>query len=129
MSENKEKLKIYISHSSKYDYINKIYEPIKKSNLMKLNSFFFPEEDKNKIVSTKNIIVDSDLLIADVSLPSTGQGIEMGWANFAEIPIICIYEKGSKPSSSVKFVADLLIEYENAEDMVNKISNYIKNIS
>lgn len=30
-------MKIYISHSTQYDYINKIYNPIKSSNLIKLN--------------------------------------------------------------------------------------------
>jgi len=33
-------MNIYISHSSKYDYVSKIYKPIKKSNLYKANNFF-----------------------------------------------------------------------------------------
>lgn len=33
-------MKIYISHSSSYDYINKIYNPIKKSDLSKTNTCF-----------------------------------------------------------------------------------------
>ncbi len=118
-------MKIYISHSSKYNYINKIYEPIKKSNIAKLHSLIFPHEQK-EIVNTKEIISNCNLLIADVSLPSTGQGIELGWANSKNIPIICMYEKGSKPSSSVKFLTDLFIEYENAEDMVNKLEHMLE---
>ena len=34
-------MNIFISHSKKYDYINKIYNPIKNSNLVKSNNFFF----------------------------------------------------------------------------------------
>ena len=71
-------MRIYISHSSKYDYINKIYNPIKNSDLVKTNTFFLPHEDKNKIVNTKDIISNYDLVIAEVSLPATGQGIELG---------------------------------------------------
>ena len=120
-------MKIYISHSSNYDYINKIYEPIKKSNLSQLNDFFFPHEDKNKIINTKEIISSYDLIIAEVSLQSTGQGIELGIADCAGIPILCVYEKNAKISSALKFVTDKFIEYENAEDMINKIRDFIKN--
>ncbi len=44
-------MKIYISHSRKYDYISKIYNPIKNSNLIKLNTFFLPHEDINDMVN------------------------------------------------------------------------------
>lgn len=91
-------MKIYISHSTQYDYINKIYKPIKDSNLSQENIFFLPHEDKNKIPNTKDIILDYDLVIAEVSLPSTGQGIELGWANYAKIPILCMHEKRAKAS-------------------------------
>lgn len=119
-------MKIYISHSSKYDYINKIYNPIKNSELVKTNTFFLPHEDKSKIVNTKDIISNYDLVIAEVSLPATGQGIELGWADYAKTPILCIYKKGTDISSSLKFITKQFIEYENIEDMMKKISDFIK---
>lgn len=121
-------MKIYISHSSKYDYKNKIYDPIKNSNLVQFNTFFLPHEEKNKIVNTRSIISDYDLVIAEVSLPATGQGIELGWANYAEIPIVCIYKKGKEISSSLKFITNYFIEYEDINDMIDKISNFIEKI-
>lgn len=117
-------MKIYLSHSSEYDYENKLYKPIKKSDLTKSNFFVLPHEQK--MVNSKEVIFNSDLMIAEVSLSSTGQGIEIGWADSAKIPILFIYEKGSKISSSLKFITDKFIEYENIEDMVIKISNYIE---
>ena len=117
-------MNIYISHSSKYDYIDKIYSPIKNSNLVKSNNFFFPH-DNNKAINTKEIISNSDLVIAEVSLPATGQGIELGWADYAKTPILCVYEKGSKISSSIKIITNNFIEYENVEDMINKIDDFI----
>lgn len=120
-------MKIYISHSSKYDYKNKIYNPIKQSNLVRENTLFFPHDDGNKIVNTKEIIANYDLVIAEVTLPATGQGIELGWADYAKTPILCLYEKGAKISSSLKFITKDLIEYENDIDMINQISKYIQN--
>ena len=75
----------------------------------------------------KEIISDSDLVIAEASLPATGQGIELGWADYATTPILCIYEKGSMISSSIKFITNNFIEYENVEDMINKINDFINN--
>ena len=87
------------------------------------NIFFLPHEDK--ALNTKEIISNSDLVIAEVSLPATGQGIELGWADYAKIPILCIYEKGTKISSSLKFITNNFIEYEDTNDMINKIRNFI----
>ena len=117
-------MNIFISHSKKYDYINKLYTPIKNSNLVISNTFFFPHEN-NKTINTKEVISNSDLVIAEVSLPGTGQGIELGWADYAQTPILCIYEKGLKISSSLKFITNNFIEYENVEDMINKIDDFI----
>lgn len=119
-------MKIYLSHSSEYDYENKLYKPIKKSDLIKSNFFIFPHE--HKIVNSKEVISNSDFMIAEVSLSSTGQGIEIGWADSAKIPVLCIYEKGSKISSSLKFVTDKFVEYESTEDMIIKIKNYIEEL-
>ena len=117
-------MNIYISHSTKYDYINKIYNPIKNSSLVESNNFFFPH-DNNITINTKGIISNSDLVIAEVSLPATGQGIELGWANYAQTPILCIYEKGSKISSSLNFITNYLIEYESVDDMIKRINDFI----
>lgn len=116
-------MKIYISHSSKYDYINKIYKPIEESDLIELHTFFFPH--KSKEVNTKKIISNCDLVIAEVSLQTTGQGIELGWADYAKTPILCVYEKGMEISSSLKFITNQFIEYENTQDMIRKIRNFI----
>ena len=68
-------MKIYVSHSSNFDYINKLYNPIKSSNLMASNVFFFPHDKHKNGIKTKDIIGTFDLVIAESSLPATGQGI------------------------------------------------------
>ena len=117
-------LKIYISHASKFDYINKLYNPIKESNLFNEHEFILPH-DGYKVINTKEIISNSDLLIAETSLQTTGQGIELGWADYAHVPIICVYEKGAEISSALKFITTDLIEYENSKDLIKKIKDYI----
>ena len=116
-------MNIYFSHSSKFNYINKLYNPIKNSNLKESNKFFFPHD--NNIINTKEVISNCDLFIAEVSVPSTGQGIELGWADYTKTPILCIYEKEATISSSLKFITNNFIEYENIEDLINKINNFL----
>ena len=117
-------LKIYISHASKFDYINKLYNPLKESILFKDHVFILPH-DEEKVINTKAIISSSDLLIAETSIQTTGQGIELGWADYAHVPIKCIYEKGAEISSALKFISNDLIEYENPKDMIQKIEDII----
>lgn len=52
-------MKIYISHSSEYDYINKIYNPIKNSNINEKNNCVLPHE--SKITNTKDAIAKPQL--------------------------------------------------------------------
>lgn len=120
-------MNIYVAHSNKLDYINKLYNPIKQSKLNKEHNFLFPHDELNKEIKTKQIIANYDLVIADVSLPATGLGIELGWADYSNTPILCIYEKGMKYSSSLKFITNKFIEYENSEDMIEKISYFLNN--
>ena len=117
-------MKIFISHASKFDYINKLYTPIKESNLFNEHEFILPH-DGYKVINTRDIISNSDLLIAETSLQTTGQGIELGWADYAHVPIICIYEKGAEISSALKFITTDLIEYENSKDMIQKIKKEV----
>ena len=62
-----------------------------------------------------------DLVIVEVSLPSIGMGIELGWANMKKIPIICFYKKGSQVSGSIKAVTDKIIEYSDVNDFISKL--------
>ena len=64
-------------------------------------------------------------MICDVSMPSTGAGIEMGWANAFYVPILCTYEEGSKPSNSAKYVARKVFAYKNADDLISNLEREI----
>ena len=116
-------MKIYVSHSSGYDYDKELYLPIEQSSIVKNHKVILPH--KVKLVNTKEIIAESDLVIAEVSLPTTGQGIELGWADFSNKPILCIHKLDSKISSALKFITKHFIEYKNEADMIEKVSFFI----
>lgn len=114
-------MNIYISHSSGYDYESEIYEPIKDSELARVHHFFLPHEPENIDVDAKDQLKQTDVMVAETSLPSTGQGIELGQANVAGVPIICFFKSGSKPSGSLRFVTDKIIEYSDTRDLLAKL--------
>lgn len=116
-------MKIYLSHSSAYNYEHKLYQPIKNSTLMNSNEILFPHE--SKLTNTKDYIKTCDIVIAETSLPSTGQGIELGWAESFGVPIICFYEKGATITTSLEFITNNIIEYESSTDLIEKL---IKNL-
>ena len=119
-------MKIYVGHSTNFDYKNELYKPILESNLVNKYEFVFPHLNKN--FNSKEIIEQSDLFIAEVSYPTLGLGIEIGRAEMNNKNILCIYKADAKISSSLKYVNVDLLLYENEIDLVNKISNYIENI-
>ncbi len=117
-------MKVFVSHSNHFDFQNQLYLPLRKSPLNHKHKIFLPEE--NKKINTKETIKDSNLVIAEVSFPSTGQGVEVGWADAFSIPIVCIYKEGKHFSKSLKFVTDKFISYKNAEDMIEKLSEVLE---
>lgn len=122
-------MKIFVAHASAFEYEQKLYEPIRASELAQMHEFILPEEQKYKGTwNTKEVIGSCDLLIVDVSLPSTGAGIEMGWANAFQIPIVAIYEKGSMPSTVIKYVTKTSFEYDSPADLVTKLSQALTDI-
>lgn len=124
-----ELMNIYISHSSGYDYENEIYKPIRESELARIHHFFLPHEPENIDVDAKDELKHTDVLVAEASLPSTGQGIELGQANVAHVPIICFYKTGAKPSGSLRFVTDKIIEYSNTHDLLAKLQAELDRLS
>lgn len=101
-------MNISISHSTSFDFEKELYEPIKKSFRLRKHDFYFPED---RVKNTRDVIKFCDIIIADVSYPSTGTGIEIGWASTLNKPIYCIYKKGTQYSFSLKFITQNFYEY------------------
>lgn len=120
-------MKIYIGHSNEWNYEEKLYEPIIHSKIYKEHEIIFPHKNGTSF-NTEQIITNSDLFIAEVSIPSLGLGIEIGRAEKMKKRILCIYQKGYQCSDSLKYVNADVMEYKDENDMILKIEGYINKL-
>jgi len=119
-------MRIYVAHPSSFDYENELYKPLRNSELNIKHEFVLPHEYKSQPENSKEIIKICDLFIAEVSYPSTGEGIEVGWADSFGVPVLAIYKLGSKPSRSVSLIAKKVLDYSSGDDLIKKLSEYIE---
>jgi len=119
-------MKIYISHSKKFDYKNELYKPLRESKLNQNHEIILPHEiyDNAKDFISKDIIKTCDLLIAEVSDKATWLWIELGWADAFWIPIICVYKKDTKIAWSLYVICNNFVEYSNKVNMIEKITKF-----
>lgn len=120
-------MKIFVAHASNFAFKEKLYAPIRASDLNSKHDFWLPQETEEDWV-TLDFMRTCDALIVDVSIPSMGAGIEMGWANALGIPILGIYEKGSRPSASAEFTTKMYREYSNAEEMLAIAGEFLSSL-
>ncbi len=119
-------MRIYIAHSREFDFQNELCAPLRKSALNGQHEFVLPHENSDAPSSSKEFFQNGcDLVIAEVSFPSTGLGIELGWANMLKVPMACISKTGSKVTVSLNAVCDSFYEYSDANDLITKIEAII----
>lgn len=121
-------MKIYVSHSRNSDYQNELYKPLRESELNKLHEIILPHENSETPYNSKELLSKKqvDLVIAEVSHAATGQGIELGWADAFEVPIICIYKSNAKLAGSLIVISSDFIEYNNSKDLHERLLKIIK---
>lgn len=121
---------IYVSHPTSYDYKSELYIPLRSSPLNKKHTIILPHETSNIPYEVRQLFESKkcDLVIAECSYPSTGQGIELGYADMLHIPIICIYKQGNKISGSLKTITDTFLTYQNTDEMIKKIEVCINHV-
>ena len=84
-------------------------------------------ESKDRIMSNKEIhdrdfqwIVESDLLVAEVTIPSLGVGYEIGRAIALGKPVLCLFRTGSEFTVSAMIAGSDDVEmkyYQNMEEV------------
>jgi hypothetical protein len=111
-------MKIYLSHASDFDYQTELYEPLKRSPLWKKHEIFLPHDGNNRAVRAKDVMGTYDLLAAEASYPSTGQGIEIGLAVAAGVPIVYFYKTGTTPSSSLRYYTGNFLQYNSVDELL-----------
>jgi hypothetical protein len=117
-------MKIYVCHSTAFDYEAELYEPLKRE-FATMHEIILPH-DSGADFNSSEVIKTSDIVLAEASYPSTGQGIELGWADAAGVPIVCIYKADAQPSGALRHIAKDLVSYVDEVDMVGKITQLLE---
>jgi len=118
-------MKIYVGHSSSFDYKKDLYQPIKNSELNTKHEIILPHEHSIAPTNTQEKLKTMNLFIAEVSHPSTGLGIELGWANSINLPIIAIHKTDRTVSSSIATITKQIHEYANEHQLISKLTEII----
>lgn len=106
-----------------------MYAPLKTSSLSEKHNITLPHEDSEKPFNSQKYIKECDLMIAEVSLPSTGLGIEMGWAHTHGVPIVAIHKVDNKVGRSISVVTDNIISYTSPENMLQELERYFASLN
>lgn len=117
-------MKIQLWHARDSDFQAELYTPLKGSSFFHEHEWILPHdwEEVNSRESLKTV----DIFIAEVSHGATWLGIELGFASLYGKKILCIYKKWSHISSSLKYLIEDFIEYDDSEDMVSKVWEFLR---
>ncbi|MBL7051894.1 MAG: hypothetical protein ISS01_02290 [Nanoarchaeota archaeon] len=117
--------KIYVAHSKKFDFKEELYKPLRESELNNEHEIILPHEKSDGLYSSKDFFRNEcGLLVVEASYPTIGAGIEAGWADAYDVPIIVMYKEGMKLSSSIASMGEV-IEYNSLDDMIAKLSESV----
>ena len=74
-------------------------------------------------------LAKSRILVADVSTPSIGVGMEIMYAKSLDIPIICLQMKGGPLSRMlIGMPGKTLIQYDNVNELINLLSDTLESM-
>lgn len=129
--EGESQMKIYIGHNKEINYQEELYRPIMENKYYQdpNYTFFFPHQLDRNSQNDRVFYEDIDIFFAEVSYPSTGLGIELGYAADSQVPIILLIKKGITPNTSSKTIATDILEYTSPKDLKEKIEFYIASLT
>jgi hypothetical protein len=118
-------MKLFFAHSKHFDYQLELYQPLRESPLNSQHEILLPHDPPDKDQNSRVEIANCDIIFAEVSLPGTGLGMCLGWADAAKKPIVCLYRTGSQVSNSLQYITDTFIEYTDSKDFIEKVTKYL----
>lgn len=93
-----------------------------------LDTMKFTGTDEERYKRAMRLVDSADIIIAEMSIPSTGQGMELQQAIINDIPILILANDGSNISGLIKGskqVIDILY-YDDIDKIKQKIIEIIK---
>lgn len=121
-------MKIYIAHSKDIPYQTELYQPIRDNKSLEVDEIILPHETNAHRSNTREFYQTIDCFIAECTMPSTGLGIELGWAYDNHKRIYAIHKSGSEISSSIKSVTSKIYSYSSKEEMIQLIQKIIREV-
>lgn len=76
-------------------------------------------------------IRSSDVVVAEVSVPSLGVGYEIAYAEARSIPIICLYRQSSAKRLSSMIAGNKAVStiyYKNFGDLYHQLADFLKTV-
>ena len=119
-------MKIYVGHSSSFDYKQDLYQTLKNSELSADHELTFPHENSEELFNSREFLrEEADVMIAEVSNPSTGLGIELGWADSLNVKLILLAQKNCSVSGSLEALESEVLRYSDSEDLIEAITKLL----
>lgn len=116
-------MKIQLWHAHNSNFMEELYLPLKE-NFSQIE-WIFPHEEGGKSVKSEESLKEVDIFLAEVSIPATGLGIELGFAYLYKKRIICLSKEWAKIAGSLKYICSEFVEYSGEKDMVEKLKTKI----
>ena len=121
--------KLYVGHATKdFDFEGLLYSPLQHSDIALSHQLILPHAAGGGPFKSEALFKNADgdlLMLADLSVPSIGLGMEIAWARQYKIPVLFCAQTGSSPSSAAEFVWGTryrLISYKNAEALTTGLA-------
>ncbi len=111
-----------------YEKLVRICKSVNDNISSPLDTMKFKGNDFERYNRAMELLQNSSIIIAEMSIPSTGQGMELQEATRLNIPIIVIAKTGSKISGLVKGSGKIksILYYDNIEDIEEELIKQIK---
>ncbi len=121
------KIKVYIMHSEKVDYKNNIYKPLLSIGLMNDYFLILPLSEKFKSSYIKQLLIDSDIVICDLSNSNIFLNLEIKMAKKQNKKIYYFINENDK--NIKKYNNEEVIKYNDSSDFSNKVKNILDSLN
>lgn len=119
---------LYVSHPKTVDYKDELYAPLRQSRLDNIYDIILPNEFSAADYNIRELFEARQVtaILAEVSEPSTMQGVELGWASLYNIPIILLHKNTVEIPESLAAISSSVIAYEYLDDVIDDIYQFIQ---
>ena len=111
-----------------YEDLVNICKKVSDNIYSPLDTMQFKGNDTERYNRAMELLKETDIIVAEMSVPSTGQGMELQEAVRLDISIIVIAKSGSKVSGLIKGSGKVksILYYNNIEDIEKELIKQIE---